>query len=149
MGQSARSNSTGVSAFRSLQQIQSICPTIAVGWELPIGDRLLLAVVSHSPPGQDQPRESNFRPSGRNSPFGETCRYNVCRVTPSSPHRPPTTVFGVRGATEQKVYLSPVPACRPAFCLGSSIKPPFYETVTASTKEANNTPKSGAINSFC
>ena len=114
----------------------------------PRHQRPLLAVVSHSPPGQDQPRESNFRPSGRNSPFGETCRYNVCRVTPSSPHRPPTTVFGVRGATEQKVYLSPVPACRPAFCLGSSIKPPFYETALTNIRKDRKHPKSGSINSF-
>ncbi len=35
---------------------------------------------------------------------------------------------GVWGAMEQKVHLSPVPARKPLCCLGSSIKPPFYET---------------------
>lgn len=29
------------------------------------------------------------------------------------------------------------------------MKPPFYETVSVNTTEGNNTPKSGAINSFC
>ncbi len=36
-----------------------------------------------------QVRLSSFSPSGRNSPLGETCRYRVCRVIPSSWHRSP------------------------------------------------------------
>jgi hypothetical protein len=41
-----------------------------------------------------QVRLSSFVPSGRNSPFGEMCRYRVCRVMPSSWHRSPTLVSG-------------------------------------------------------
>ncbi|SPE17172.1 hypothetical protein PSCFBP2116_P300065 (plasmid) [Pseudomonas syringae] len=55
---------------------------------------------------------------------------------------------GVWGATEQKVHLSPVPVCKPACSLAGTIKPPFCETTAASTKEGNNTPKIGTINSF-
>ena len=38
--------------------------------------------------------ESNFKPSGRNSPLGDTCRYSVCRVMFISAHRSPTLVSG-------------------------------------------------------
>jgi hypothetical protein len=41
-----------------------------------------------------QRRLSSFLPSGRSSPSGETCRYRVCRVTPSCLHRSPTQVSG-------------------------------------------------------
>ena len=40
-----------------------------------------------------QPARS-FSPSGRSSPLGETCRYRVWRVTPSSVQRSPTLVSG-------------------------------------------------------
>ncbi|WP_221035108.1 hypothetical protein, partial [Pseudomonas syringae group genomosp. 3] len=42
-----------------------------------------------------------------------------------------------------------VPSRKPPCCLDGSIKPPFYETASASTTEGNNAPKIGAINSFC
>ena len=43
-------------------------------------------------PRMDYFLESSFAPSGRNSPEGETWRYNVCRVSPSSLQRAPTFV---------------------------------------------------------
>ena len=36
--------------------------------------------------------ERSFAPSGRSSPVGETWRYSVCRVIPSSLQRAPTLV---------------------------------------------------------
>lgn len=49
---------------------------------------------------------------------------------------------------EQKVHLSPASARKPAYCLDSSIKPPFYETALTSTRKGRKYPKSGSINSF-
>jgi len=37
----------------------------------------------------------NFSPSGRSSPIGDTCRYKVCRVTPSSSQSALTLVCGL------------------------------------------------------
>ena len=59
-----------------------------------------------------------------------------------------SVVYGVWGAMEQKVHLSPVPVLKPACCLDSSIKRPFYETALTSTRKGRKHPKSGSINSF-
>jgi transposase len=55
---------------------------------------------------------------------------------------------GVRGAMEQKVHLSPVPARKPLCGLDGSIKPPFYETASAIAKKGHQHPKISAINPF-
>lgn len=34
------------------------------------------------------------------------------------------------------LHLSPLPAHKPVYCMGSSIKPQFYETVSASARKA-------------
>ncbi len=57
-------------------------------------------------------------------------------------------VLGVRGSMEQGSQLRPVPVRKPACRLAGTIKPPFCETTSASTREGNNTPKIGSINSF-
>ena len=49
---------------------------------------------------------------------------------------------------KQKVHLSPVSVLKPACCLDSSIKRPFYETALTSTRKGRKYPKSGSINSF-
>ncbi|RMT34474.1 hypothetical protein ALP51_200146 [Pseudomonas savastanoi] len=56
--------------------------------------------------------------------------------------------LGVRGSMEQGSQLRPVPVRKPACRLAGTIKPPFCETTSASTREGNNTPKIGSINSF-
>ncbi|KPX03317.1 hypothetical protein ALO74_200142 [Pseudomonas syringae pv. cunninghamiae] len=46
------------------------------------------------------------------------------------------------------MHLSSVPVRKPRCSLAGTIKPPFCETTSASTREGNNTPKIGSINSF-
>ena len=61
---------------------------------------------------------------------------------------PVPNLNGVWGAMEQKVHLSPVPVLKPACCLDSSIKRPFYETALTNIRKDRKHPKSGSINSF-
>ena len=61
---------------------------------------------------------------------------------------PVPNLNGVWGAMEQKVHLSPVPVLKPACCLDSTIKPPFYETALTNIRKDRKHPKSGSINSF-
>ena len=53
-------------------------------------------------------RASNFSPSLRSVPLGETCRYKVCRVMPSSWHRSLTLVSDCPMAAMASLNLADV-----------------------------------------
>ena len=59
-------------------------------------------------------------PSGRNAPVGDTCRYNVCRVTPNSRHSSPTCGFRLphrrHGQAQLRGGHLVGPPARPAAC---------------------------------
>lgn len=46
------------------------------------------------------------------------------------------------------LHLRPLPDHKPVCCMGSSIKPPFYETASAIAKKGHQHPKISAINPF-
>lgn len=73
--------------------------------------------------------------------------HRVASYRPAPP-QPRSVAMGVWGAMEQKVHLSPVPVLKPACCLDSSIKRPFYETALTNIRKDRKHPKSGSINSF-
>ena len=64
----------------------------------------------------------------------------LARLEKAGKNPPASAGFGAQ--------LSPVPARKPLCCLGSSIKPPFYETFSGMARNGRKHPKIRVINPF-